>query len=877
MCKYSVKTVYSLVPTDGFSSSGGYVTNKGQLRNDDGTANTSVKFYCQKNSPSTYVDDSKISYVFSSVQSDTLSTDTVHRVDMKFNKGTTNAKVYPTSERPEYANFYLGHMPKKAEHTSIYNSVVKLGAYTNTDIIFDNNNSGYRHWIVARSGAPTNDFEMEYNGQNSLSVNGSGNLIIETSIGNHTQPKANVYTINNTTGVLTLLGWQPDYTITGGNKVSFSNMGSWSGTLVIEMMKGIGGGGETIENVELEWSTYLGGQEDDFLYDVVGEFTGRSWTVGSTKSSDFIQIPGIAILNEINTLSDALVTTFQPDCSVNWFTYYGGSLDDRATAITRTDMGWPVVVGYTESDDLPDEADHPLDDSTLGGTKDGFILRLFPNGTISLDSYIGGDGDDVIADVGFNLFGGIKDIYLVGSTDSDETTFPLISPAGAYNQPYAGTDPMNLNGDGFIMRINAVNNQPIWRTFFGTENGDRALRLAFAVNDLFVVGSTTCLTYSEDECSVPTDGLFPHCITGGSWENTDFDNNNGYNNFIARFDKTTNALVWSTIVCPSPQSYFVGTTNSLDIASQSPAASQLYMTDYLPQGDDESFPFVTSLSAGSYNQTEIANSSAFLIRFRVEQGFNNVIWATAIDGQGHQEGATVSVSDDGTVYVSGDGSMQQPQDETDWCTLPENDDFPICNASGNSYMETNVSSPPYRSFICAFNSDDQMMWSTFFGNYSRNNTYGSSCAGDYVFICGQADYPPSDENPSWTLQEWDIESFADYYQETHAGESDGSITRFERTLIIGINETEPNNQSEISLCQQAECWTYCYPNTQDKLKSKDSLNEALASSVIVIFFRPGSSIRAPGFGNRLESDAYLPSWLCMLCLQPMHRLPWKSA
>jgi len=237
MCKYSVKTVYSLVPTDGFSSSGGYVTNKGQLRNDDGTANTSVKFYCQKNSPSTYVDDSKISYVFSSVQSDTLSTDTVHRVDMKFNKGTTNAKVYPTSERPEYANFYLGHMPKKAEHTSIYNSVVKLGAYTNTDIIFDNNNSGYRHWIVARSGAPTNDFEMEYNGQNSLSVNGSGNLIIETSIGNHTQPKANVYTINNTTGVLTLLGWQPDYTITGGNKVSFSNMGSWSGTLVIEMQK----------------------------------------------------------------------------------------------------------------------------------------------------------------------------------------------------------------------------------------------------------------------------------------------------------------------------------------------------------------------------------------------------------------------------------------------------------------------------------------------------------------------------------------------------------------------------------------------------------------------------------------------------------------
>ena len=44
MCKYSVKTIYSPVPADGYSSSGGYVTNKGQLRNEDGTSNTAVKF-----------------------------------------------------------------------------------------------------------------------------------------------------------------------------------------------------------------------------------------------------------------------------------------------------------------------------------------------------------------------------------------------------------------------------------------------------------------------------------------------------------------------------------------------------------------------------------------------------------------------------------------------------------------------------------------------------------------------------------------------------------------------------------------------------------------------------------------------------------------
>ena len=384
------KEVYMPMPIDGFSSSSGYIQNKKQLRNEDGSANASVKFYSQQKGPATYVDDDKISYVFYTPAADTLETDTIHRVDMKFNKGNTHAPVYPISERAEYANFYLGHMPEKAERTRIFNAVVKLNAYNNTDIIYDNNNCGYRHWIVARNGAPIGDFEMEYTGLTSLSLDVNGNLVIETSIGNQVQLKANAYSMNNASGMLTILPWQPDYYI-NGNKVTFSNIGSWNGTLVFEMKQAAGGGNSPIENAELEWSTYFGGAGKDFLCDVVAEANGRSWTVGSSTSIVFPLIPGIAVLNNLNAESDAIITSFQPNCSINWLTYYGGSLDDIATAIALTDIGWPVVVGYTESEDLPDEADGNLDDSTLGGIKDGFIVRLFPNGFIMLDSYIGGD------------------------------------------------------------------------------------------------------------------------------------------------------------------------------------------------------------------------------------------------------------------------------------------------------------------------------------------------------------------------------------------------------------------------------------------------------------------------------------------------------
>jgi hypothetical protein len=58
----------------------------------------------------------------------------------------------------------------------------------------------------------------------SLSINANGDLVFGTIFGDIVQPKAKVYTMNNTTGVLTLLGWQPDYVVSG-NLVSFNYTG----------------------------------------------------------------------------------------------------------------------------------------------------------------------------------------------------------------------------------------------------------------------------------------------------------------------------------------------------------------------------------------------------------------------------------------------------------------------------------------------------------------------------------------------------------------------------------------------------------------------------------------------------------------------------
>lgn len=290
MNKWSDRILYVPVPSDGYSSHAGYIQNNGQLRNEDGTANTSVKFYSQSHRVATYLDDSKISYQLIQAR-DTTNQDTTCRVDMTYSKGLSGSKIYGHNMRAEYHNYYLGHMSAPSVQTGIYNTIVKYEVYTNIDAIFTHSPGGFRHWLVARSGSTPSSFELSFDGQTGLSVDGSGKLIIATNIGNIVYTKAKVYTLNHTTGALTVLGWQPSYNISGSS-VSFTSFGSWTGTLVIEF-------GEEptasqmppASNDNLEWSTFFGNNGYEINMDVANNSSGEVWYAGFANHGILLDAP----------------------------------------------------------------------------------------------------------------------------------------------------------------------------------------------------------------------------------------------------------------------------------------------------------------------------------------------------------------------------------------------------------------------------------------------------------------------------------------------------------------------------------------------------------------------------------------------------------
>lgn len=215
---------------------------------------------------------------------------------------------------------------------------------------------------------------------------------------------------------------------------------------------------------EMLASTYLGGDADDgrnnssVLSHNYGDgargevFVSEDdevFIASSTFSSD---IPTTIDSEEQSHLGGqdgcAFLFTSELD-SMIFGTYLGGTGDDAAYSI-KNENGVIVVAGGTTSDDFPTSA-NALAPTYLGGSSDGFITTLFPNGSIVKSTFTGTDEYDQVY---FVDFGVNNTLFVAGQTTGDFTI-----TAGVYS---------NEGGTQFIqeMDINLTDN--LRSTVYGT-------------------------------------------------------------------------------------------------------------------------------------------------------------------------------------------------------------------------------------------------------------------------------------------------------------------------------------------------------------------------------------------------------------------------
>ncbi|MFN8359274.1 MAG: SBBP repeat-containing protein [Candidatus Kapaibacterium sp.] len=162
-------------------------------------------------------------------------------------------------------------------------------------------------------------------------------------------------------------------------------------------------------------------------------------------------------------------------------TLIGGNGHDRCLAVDVDKNGYAVICGSTTSTDFGATAY----DQSLGGTKEGFVLKININGGPPLfSSYLGGTGSGDEEEMRSVKFDDKGSIVVCGVTNS--TDFP---GAAITDLPYKGG-----TSEGVVVQLKPDGSAAEYRSFLGGSSQDECNAIALNSVGIYVTG----ITYSHD-------------------------------------------------------------------------------------------------------------------------------------------------------------------------------------------------------------------------------------------------------------------------------------------------------------------------------------------------------------------------------------------
>jgi len=517
-----------------------------------------------------------------------------HVVKMQLVDVNVNAASTADNRQEGYYNYFLGNdQTKWASNVPLYGNVVINEIYPNIDVKYYFDGKNIRYDYIVKPGADISKLKMKFEGQESVRINESGELVIKTSLGEVTNGKLYSYQNNN--------GKQQEIACNfiknqDGN-ISL-NVNSYDKTkdLIID---------------PLVYSTFIGGTGGDEGRSIRTNTDGNAFITGSAGSQNFPTTPGAYQTTIGGGFADVFITKLnQTGSSIIFSTFVGGSQQEVGYSIALDISGNTYTTGWTSSLNFPTTSG--AFQPTFGGASfDGFIIKLNPTGSALIYStFIGGNyvdyGTSISADANGNAF-------VTGNTRS--SNFP-ITP-GAFQTTLSGM------WDVFVAKLNPTGSALIYSTFIGGNRDDYPYSIAIDANgNAYITGYTGSPDYP---------------ITPGAFQTT----LSGYiDAFVAKLNPTGSALIYCTFIGGTP-SEATGTSISID------ANCNAYITGYTYSPDYPTTPgaYQTTFSYSDYNY------NAFITKLNAAG--NALVYSTFI---GVGKSNSIAVDAYGNAYVTGNTS-----------------------------------------------------------------------------------------------------------------------------------------------------------------------------------------------------------------------------
>ncbi|MBK8052221.1 MAG: gliding motility-associated C-terminal domain-containing protein [Saprospiraceae bacterium] len=156
---------------------------------------------------------------------------------------------------------------------------------------------------------------------------------------------------------------------------------------------------------QIIWSTYYGHNGAELGLQVESDAQNNIYFSGWTSSTAQFATVGTHQSIYGGESADAFIGKFNPNGTLLWVTYFGGSGRDYADALFVTPAGDVYAGGYTTSDN--NISTPGVHQTTRGGDADVFLTRFNTFGTRMFSTYMGGNGFDAAFRIGQNADGNI--------------------------------------------------------------------------------------------------------------------------------------------------------------------------------------------------------------------------------------------------------------------------------------------------------------------------------------------------------------------------------------------------------------------------------------------------------------------------------------
>ncbi len=625
-----------------------------------------------------------------------------------FDGANPSAEITGTKLLPGKTNYFIGNDPKKW-HTDIpsYEGVRYRGIYPGVDVLFYGRQQRLEYDFIVAPGADPQVIALSIAGARKLEINSQGDVLMSVASGKIALQKPVIYQEVNGARQ-SIVG---NYTITSDRQLRFA-VAAYDHTKPL-----------TIDPV-LNYSTYVGGEVDDFALGIALDAAGNAYIAGGTFSTHFPQVNPVSATApaDLVALGTAFVTELNPGgTALIYSTYLGGSgnaVGDQANEIA-VDTATPpniYVTGFTGSSDFPLSTTvlpyQGIAPASVTAEAAAFITELKTSAAgseqLAYSSYLGGDVKDIGNGIAVDATG---KVYVVGVTQS--STFPAVGTpitrqTSAAGNAFLSKFDTTVSGTTGLLYSTYIGGSGVGSPLFGYADTAQAVTVD-ATADAYLVGGTMSGDF-------PTAGA---AIAGSAACGA-----NGQSSaFISVINTTAQSLTYSHCLSGNPGAEIAFGVN-LGTGVPAVATQIAYITGTTGSAN---FP----VTAGSIPPAgSVDNGVAFVSLLNTLTG--TLQYSTFLGGTNGDIGFSIASDSAGLAYVAG---------------LTASADFPITQGA----LQQTPSNPTGVAFISKISPNGQkladLVYSTYFTGQAVNtasspdSAQGIAVSGTNAYVAGYMTSP----------------------------------------------------------------------------------------------------------------------------------------